>query len=268
MEKFLCFQEAFKRNLTGVNGGGNFDQAMLEEIYSAIRSEEIVMPAEHSGLIKENYLWKLLLKRAITTTSSGSNDGRFVHAPSGLYDHDLFTLVWGPTVAAVSFVFDKSQDEVIVGKAIGGFRKCAAIAAHYGMSDVFDNLIINLCKFSTIASASSADNPDQLGIAFGENTKAQLATKAMFQLIHHHGDILREGWKNLLDCLGHLFRSRMLPTALTEVEDYSDPKGWISILRESPKQTGRKPPKSESGTSRNGLVFIGRGNCIYIIFLF
>jgi hypothetical protein len=36
---------------------------MLAEVYHAIRNEEIVMPAEHSGLVKENYLWKCALKR-------------------------------------------------------------------------------------------------------------------------------------------------------------------------------------------------------------
>lgn len=32
------------------------------------------------------------------------------------------------------------------------YRKCAMIAAHYGFSDVFDNLIISLCKFTTLSS--------------------------------------------------------------------------------------------------------------------
>ena len=36
---------------------------MLAEVYHAIRNEEIVMPAEHTGLVKENYLWKCALKR-------------------------------------------------------------------------------------------------------------------------------------------------------------------------------------------------------------
>lgn len=30
-----------------------------------------------------------------------------------------------------------------------GFRKCALISAHYSLSDVFDNLVISLCKFTT-----------------------------------------------------------------------------------------------------------------------
>ena len=31
--------------------------------------------------------------------------------------------------------------------------KCAMIAAHYGMSDVYDNLVISLCKFTTLGNS-------------------------------------------------------------------------------------------------------------------
>lgn len=34
-------------------------------------------------------------------------------------------------------------------------RKCAMISAHYGLSDVFDNLIISLCKFTALSSEVS-----------------------------------------------------------------------------------------------------------------
>jgi len=74
------------------------------------------MPAEQTGLVKENYLWKVLLRRG------ASKDGVFIHTPNGLFDHDLFSLIWGPTVAALSYVFDKSNDATIYQKAISGFR--------------------------------------------------------------------------------------------------------------------------------------------------
>jgi len=53
---------------------------------------------------------------------SAIKEGDFVHVPTGAYDRDLFAIVWGPTVAALSFVFDKSNDEVIVQRAVSGFR--------------------------------------------------------------------------------------------------------------------------------------------------
>uniref|UniRef100_A0A1I7WZK5 IMP2-like protein n=1 Tax=Heterorhabditis bacteriophora TaxID=37862 RepID=A0A1I7WZK5_HETBA len=110
------------------------------------------------------------------------------------------------------FIFEKGYwNKYLFQKSLNGFRKCAAIAAHYGMKDVFDNLVIHLCKFSTLTNhleGSSEDNleihrhrnmndflpsnHEGIALAFGENKKAQMATKTLFQLVHSNGDILRE----------------------------------------------------------------------------
>lgn len=68
---------------------------MLEDIYLSICNEEIVMPAEQTGLVKDNYLWKMLLRRGTT------KDGVFLHASNGLFDDDLLRLSWAPTVEAL-----------------------------------------------------------------------------------------------------------------------------------------------------------------------
>ncbi|XP_034148825.1 Golgi-specific brefeldin A-resistance guanine nucleotide exchange factor 1 isoform X2 [Esox lucius] len=242
--------EQFKKNLKGVNGNTDFDQDMLEDIYNAIKNEEIVMPDEQSGLVKENYVWSVLLHRGATP------EGIFLHVPAGVYDHDLFTMTWGPTIAALSYVFDKSLDDNIIQKAIAGFRKCAMISAHYGFSDVFDNLIISLCKFTTLSSESVENLPT----VFGSNMKAQIAAKTVFHLAHRHGDILREGWKNIMDSMLQLFRAELLPKAMVEVEDFVEPNGKISLQREeTPSNRGESAVLSFvnwltlSGAEQSGL---------------
>lgn len=130
-----------------MNNKENFDDRMLTEIYNAIKSEEIVMPAEHIGQVRESYLWKLINKRSLTMGD------KFLHVPTGSYNYDIFTLVWGQTMAALSFVFEKSNYDVVIQKSIQGFSKCARIAAHYLMTDVFDNLVISLCKFTTLLNS-------------------------------------------------------------------------------------------------------------------
>ncbi|CAL9688281.1 unnamed protein product [Knipowitschia caucasica] len=214
--------EQFKKNLKGVNGNKDFDQDMLEDLYNAIKTEEIVMPDEQTGLVKENYVWSVLLHRG------SSPEGLFLRVPQGRYDHELFSMIWGPTIAALSYVYDKSLEQNILQKAITGFRKCATIAAHYGFSDVFDNLIISLCKFTTLSSESVENLPT----VFGSNAKAQTAAKTFFELSHRHGNILREGWKNIIESMLQLFRAELLPKAMCEVEDFVEPNGKISLQRE------------------------------------
>ena len=69
------------------------------------------------------------------------------------------------------------------------------------MSDVVDNLVISLAKFTTLQKPAQSCGPHLFASAFGSNTKAMLATRMIFSLIHKHGDFLRDGWKNVTDCL-------------------------------------------------------------------
>jgi brefeldin A-resistance guanine nucleotide exchange factor 1 len=112
--------EEFKKNVSKVNGGGNFDEKLLEEIYTAIKSEEIVMPAEHTGALRDNYLWKILIRRdrKIDTASSVC----YIHAPAGSYNQEIFNIVWGQTISALSFVYDKSFELAVIQKTINGFK--------------------------------------------------------------------------------------------------------------------------------------------------
>ncbi len=53
---------------------------------------------------------------------SASDEGMFLSVTDDLFDHNLFLLSWGPTVAALSFVFDNAEARGIVDNAIAGFR--------------------------------------------------------------------------------------------------------------------------------------------------
>merc|ERR1719239_1212839 len=68
---------------------------------------------------------------------------------------------------------------------------------------------------------------------YGANSKALLATRAVFSLTHKYGDILREGWKNLVECLLQLFQCRLLPKSLMEAEDYIENGGKVELFREA-----------------------------------
>ncbi|XP_039279024.1 Golgi-specific brefeldin A-resistance guanine nucleotide exchange factor 1 isoform X3 [Nilaparvata lugens] len=237
----------FKRNLKKVNGDQDFDQDMLDDIYTAIKADEIVMPAEQTGLVRDNYLWKVLLRRG------QGLDGVYVHAPNGLFDHDLFSLIWGPTVAALCYLFDKSSDPAIYHKAISGFRKCAMISAHYGMSNVFDHIVASLCKFTMLLN--STETPDNLTISFGQNPKCRLAAVTVFNLTHRHGDTIREGWRNVLDCILQLYKCKLLPKILVEAEDFTETSGKISLLREEIQLT----QKTETGLFSSIYSYISMG---------
>ena len=116
-------------------------------------------------------MWKLLLSRSL-------EEEDFILMDNGMFDHNLFGLTWGPAVASLSYIFDKSGETEVQRKAVDGFSKCAMIAAHYAMSDVLDNLIISLSKFSMLTS--TAEHPDTFKVS--KRTKTTINTS--FYLLH------------------------------------------------------------------------------------
>ena len=58
---------------------------------------------------------------------------------------------------------------------------------------------------------------ESLPVSFGRNLKSQQSARTLFALAHRHGDILREGWKNIMDCMLQLFKAKMLPKSMVEV---------------------------------------------------
>ncbi|XP_022900368.2 Golgi-specific brefeldin A-resistance guanine nucleotide exchange factor 1 [Onthophagus taurus] len=227
--------EDFKKNLKKVNGNSDFDQDMLDDIYNAIKNEEIVMPAEQTGIVKENYLWKVLLRRG------SSKDGVYIHANSGLYDRDLFQLIWGPVLSALSFVFERSEDPLIYKRAITGFERCAFISSHFGLTTNLDMLVLTLCKYTFLNNQPKNTN---LSVQLGMNQKAQLALKSVFNLIHEHGANLREGWKNVFDLILTLYTGSLLPKLYVEAEDFIEVSGKIILIFKDVQSTLQK---QESG---------------------
>ena len=75
------------------------------------------MPAEQTGLVRENYLWEVMLRRGY------GKDGLYIQAKDGAYDRELFAICWSPVVTALSYMFDKATDSIIPHKSIiDGFR--------------------------------------------------------------------------------------------------------------------------------------------------
>lgn len=118
---------------------------------------------------------------------------------------------------------------------------CAAISAHYNMSNDLDTLIVSLCKFTGLAAGGEAD---QVAIHLGDSGRCQLAVRTLFKITHMHGSALRSSWRNIVDCLRMLLKARLLPKNVTEGEDFLSPSGRVSLIRET---TVPKPALAEQG---------------------
>ncbi|KAL6974248.1 hypothetical protein U1Q18_028429 [Sarracenia purpurea var. burkii] len=102
-------------------------------------------------------------------------------------DHDMFTIMSGPTIAAISVGFDHAEHEEVYQTCIDGFLAVAKISACHHLEDVLDGLVVCLCKFTTLLNPSSVEEPV---LAFGDDTKARMATVTVFTIANRYADDL------------------------------------------------------------------------------
>ncbi|KAF9978303.1 GDP/GTP exchange factor for ARF [Actinomortierella ambigua] len=212
--------EQFSKNLKGLNNGENFAPEYLLEIFEAIRKREIVLPQEHEGQLGFNYAWKELLKRASVAS-------QLVVCNTSLYDRDLFVASWQPVMSAISYAFNMAQDDATLQKSLTGYYQCATLAAHYQLPEIFDRLIMSLARMTGLLDTpnNTAHNREvtvdnvkitvsDLAVQFGKSYKGQLASVVAFGVANEHGNMIRTGWKPIMEIIKNLFVNSLLPLPL------------------------------------------------------
>ncbi|KAK7290144.1 hypothetical protein RIF29_04358 [Crotalaria pallida] len=197
----------FIRNNRRINGGNDLPQEFLSEIYHSICKNEIRTTPEPGFGFPE-----MTPSRWISLMYKSKKTAPFLVSDSKAYlDYDMFVILSGPTIAAISVVFDNAENEEVYQTCIDGFLAVAKISAYYHLQNVLDDLVVCLCKFITILDPLPVD---ESVLAFGEDTKARMAAEAVFSIANSYGDYIRTGWRNILDCILRFHKLGLLPARL------------------------------------------------------
>ncbi|ERN01475.1 hypothetical protein AMTRI_Chr03g54850 [Amborella trichopoda] len=198
-------EEDFIRNNRHINAGKDLPREFLSDLYQSICKNEIrTSPEQGAGFPEMTPShWIDLMKKSKKTPPYIVCDSQ------AFLDHDMFAIMSGPTIAAISVVFDHAEQEEVFQTCVGGFLAVAKISASHHLEDVLDDLVVSLCKFTTLLNpVSSVEEPV---IAFGDDTKARMATITVFTIANRFGDYIRTGWRNILDCILRLHKLGLLP---------------------------------------------------------
>ncbi|CAA0828717.1 ARF guanine-nucleotide exchange factor GNOM [Striga hermonthica] len=224
-------EEDFIRNNRHINGGNDLPREFLSELYYSICKNEIrTTPEQGAGFAEMTpSRWIDLMHKSRKTSPYIVSDSR-AHL-----DHDMFAIMSGPTIAAISVVFDHAEYEDVYQTCIDGFLAVAKISACHHLEDVLDDLVVSLCKFTTLLNPSSVEEPV---LAFGDDAKARMATVTVFTIANRYGDFIRTGWRNILDCILRLHKLGLLPArvasdAADDSDMSSDPTGHGKPLANS-----------------------------------
>ncbi|KAL5723576.1 hypothetical protein ACHQM5_006960 [Ranunculus cassubicifolius] len=247
-------EEDFIRNNRHINGGSDLPREFLSELYHSICKNEIRTIPEQGVNFPEMTpsRWVDLMRKSCKTSPFIVCDSR------AFLDHDMFAIMSGPTIAAISVVFDHAEHEDVFQTCVDGFLAVAKISACHHLEDVLDDLVVSLCKFTTLLNPSSIEEPV---LAFGDDTKARMATITVFTIANRYGNYIRSGWRNILDCILRLHKLGLLPARVaSDVADESE------LLSTEAGQQG-KPLTSSSlfasqmpsiGTPRRSSGLMGR----------
>ncbi|KAK4273663.1 hypothetical protein QN277_017009 [Acacia crassicarpa] len=248
-------EEDFVRNNRRINGGNDLPREFLSDLYHSICKNEIRTTPEQGVGYPEMTpsRWIYLMQKSRKTAPFILSDSR------SYLDHDMFAILSGPTIAALSVVFDNAEHEEVYQTCMDGFLIVAKISAYYHLDNVLDDLVVSLCKFITILDPSLDDEV----VAFGDDIKARMATETVFTIANRYGDFLRIGWRNILDCILRLHKLGLLPACMASdaAEELSAEMGHAKPYANSLLSTHlpSSTPKRSSGlmSKFSQLLYLG-----------
>lgn len=292
--------DEFDRNLLGPKSERIYDRKLLDQVFTNIRDNEIVLPDEQVGHVRQRYLWKCTMVKSDridslywitgeirTTTSSDETFSKFeknnnnhsfeqqsgshslpsittpivqadentklpdatvlvISEPCNINDYVngvnltntygdnfdnqtselpliemnkiLFEIMWSPTVAALSFIFDKIDTSIYteLSKQIvdQGFIKFAHLCAQHGH---LDNLVVSLCKFTTDLNPIPHNHSGQQHLMSDKNS---LAALSLLSIIRDYANCMRDSWSNIVRNLLQWYCSKCIDDVV-QVDDFA-----------------------------------------------
>lgn len=205
-------EEEFIKNNRAINNGKDLPRDYLSELFCSISNNAITVFGQNAaagGVTEMNpNRWVELLKRS-RSIETFITPLEFNHKLC----RDLFVPISGPSVACLSAIFDRADDDEILQDSMKGLLHIARIA-QYGLEDILDELLTCFCKCTTLLNPYLT--PEETLFSFSHDLKPRLATLAVFTIANQYGGSVRGEWRNTLDCLLKLNKMRVLPSNIIE----------------------------------------------------
>lgn len=204
-------EEEFIRNNRAINGGNDLPREYLSELFHSISNNAITLFGQTGSPIEMNpSRWIELINKAKIT------EPFIVCDFDRRLGRDMFATIAGPSVAALSVIFEHAEEDETLHDCIEGLFSIARIA-QYGLEDTLDELLASFCKFTTLLNPYAS--AEETLYAFSNDLKARMATLAVFTIANKFGSSIRGGWRSIVDCLLKLKRLKLLPQSVVEPEN-------------------------------------------------
>jgi len=251
-------QEQFIRNNRGINQGADLPTHFLAELYAQIKQQPIQVrtAGTNEDDLPDEHVWdNLVAQRSavapVVTVAGG-----------GFFSKRMLEIVAGPALESWTGIFLRSDDDVIVARALDGLTRLGQTAARldcpavltqvlqvllpHGRDYVMNQMAQEMNGLDGHASMDSLDSEEQPAledIPYGlletldvetdeerpvhhgaANHRGLLALDRALYLLQHGQ---HTAWSDTGDCLSALRDAGALPSALCDLDDFADAQGHL-----------------------------------------
>ncbi|KAM5547703.1 ARF guanine-nucleotide exchange factor GNL2 [Rosa sericea] len=200
-------EDEFIRNNRAINGGKDLPREYLSELFHSISHNAFTTFGVQVEMNPSK--WIELMNRTKTVQPY------FLCEFDRRLGRDMFACIAGPSVAALSAVFEHAEEEELLHECIEGMFSVARVA-QYGLEDTLDELLATFSKFTTLLNPYAS--AEETLFAFSKDLKPRMATLAVFTIANNFGESIRGGWRNIVECLLKLKRLKLLPQSAIEFD--------------------------------------------------
>jgi len=168
--------EQFIRNNRGINDGADLPIEFLTDLYYEIKNDEIQV---NQDLLQDGGAdaFDGLLAKANDVAAPFFTQSAHKFVAAGVHERDMYVSISSAATNAISAVFVESWDDVLVTKALDGFKNSAYICSYFGLDEQFNQILELLLGFGLDYAGSvttlmySAKPVDQKAVVESPETK-------------------------------------------------------------------------------------------------
>ncbi|CAI0400986.1 unnamed protein product [Linum tenue] len=226
MVKNKMSADDFIRNNRGIDDGKDLPEEYLRSLYARISTNEIKMKEDnfdahqrHTNsnriLGLDNILNIVVRKRGEDRRMETSDDlirhmqeqfkekarkseSVYYAATDVVILRFMVEVCWAPMLAAFSVPLDQSDDEVVIGLCLEGFRCAIHVTAVMSMKTHRDAFVTSLAKFTSLHSPADIKQ------------KNVDAIKVLVAIADEDGNYLQEAWEHILTCVSRFEHLHLL----------------------------------------------------------
>lgn len=235
--------EDFIKNNRGINDNADLPDEYLQGIFDEIGHNEIVLDTERQNaanlgiisqqstggiggalatfgrdLSREAYaaaseemsnrteqLFKSMLRaQRKTSGGAGAGKGRFLTASSFKHVGPMFDATWMSFLTALSGAVQETQNLETIRLCVEGQKLAIRIACLFDLQDP---------RQAFVASIARSTNLYNLSEMKAKNVEA---LRAMLEVAHTEGNLLKESWRDVLTCISQLDRFQLISSGVEE----------------------------------------------------